>query len=92
MDIISIQNSIAERDRIIYEFNRSGFLNRDDAIRKIIELRGTDQEVLAVTTGNMVIGGSTPFSECSDAQLVDELEMQADILRAKLIKEIGEKS
>lgn len=86
VDATSIQKGIEERETIIDRFNRLGILDRDDAIRKILELRYTDGEVLAITAGNMIAGGSTSFSACPDSKLVGELQMQVDILKAKLIK------
>lgn len=89
-DIASIQKGIEERERIINVFNRFGILDRDEAIRKIRELRYTDKEILAITAGNMIAGGSTSFSACPNPKLVDELQMQVDILKAKLFKIAGE--
>ena len=90
MDTASIQKSIEEREKMINWFKAFGTLDRDDAIHKILELRNTDQDVLTVTAGTMMAGGSTPFSDCPNAQLVNELQMQANILKAKLIKKTAE--
>lgn len=88
-DKVSLERDIAERDHIIQLFQSTGFLNRDDAINKIINLRINDEDVTKVTAANLLVN-STPFSTATDSQIVGELIMQRDILLAKLTKKVTE--
>ena len=63
----------------------TGYLDRDQAIKKIVELRQTDAEVAAVTSARLVVS-SMPFSSVSNQGIVAELQMQIDILSAKSMK------
>lgn len=60
-------------------------MDRDDAIRKIQELRKGDKDIATVTVVNLSVS-STPFSQSTNDQIVRELAMQRNILQAKLIK------
>lgn len=64
---------------------KGGFLDRDDAIRKIQELRKGDKDIATATVVNLSVS-STPFSQSTNDQIVRELAMQRNILQAKLIK------
>jgi len=76
-DKASLIKEIHERDIII--------CNRDDAIRKIQELRKGDKDIATATVVNLSVS-STPFSQSTNDQIVRELAMQRNILQAKLIK------
>jgi len=84
-DIESLSKDIAERENIIQNYRATGYLDRNDAIKKIQELRINDGDVAAVTSVNLVTS-SIPFSQSTNDQIVAELAMQRDILQAKLIK------
>lgn len=84
-DKASLIKNIDERDSIISDYQRYGLLDRDDAIKKIQELRISDEDIAAVTTVNLSIS-SIPFSQSTNDQIVGELAMQRHILQAKLIK------
>ena len=64
-------------------------LDRDKAISKIMELRGKDAKVAAVTDIKLA-QFSVPFSQAPDENIVAELKMQMDILSAELAKELSE--
>lgn len=49
----SMSKDIAERENIIYNYQRCGLLDRDNAINKIQELRMKDADVLAVAFVNI---------------------------------------
>ena len=85
----SMSKDITERENIICNYQRYGLLDRDNAIKKIQELRVKDADVLAVTSANLVVS-SIPFSQSTNDQIVDELIMQRNILQAKLIKKQAE--
>lgn len=81
----SLIKSIAERENIIRKYQETGFLDRNDAIKKIQELRSNDEDIAVVTSVKLATF-SMPFSQSTNDQIIAELAMQRDILRAKLIK------
>lgn len=89
-DIDSIKKDIAERQEMINTYNNTRYLDRDKAISKIMELRGKDAKVAAVTDIKLA-QFSVPFSQAPDENIVAELKMQMDILSAELAKELSEK-
>lgn len=91
VDKASLIKDIDERDSIIFNYQRYGLLDRDDAIKKIQELRISDEYIAAATAINFSVS-STPFSQSTNDQIVGELAMQRDILRAKLIKKQAEEN
>lgn len=88
-EIASIEKDINERNEIINKFISTGYLDRDTAISKIMELRKTDENVAAVTSVKLA-RYSVPFSEVPNENIIDELKMQVDILSAELIKKATE--
>lgn len=89
LDRLSLTKDIAERDRIIEQYKLFGVLDRADAIDKIKKLRVTDLEVAAVTAAELA-KGSTPFEQCPNDQIISELILQRNILKAKLSEKIAE--
>ncbi len=85
MNTASLMKDISERERIIETYRKTGQLDRDEAILKIQELRRTDLEVATVTSARLIVS-STPFSQCSNAQIIEELNMQREILEQKLLE------
>lgn len=88
-DKMSLEKDIAERNHIIQLFQSTGYLDRDDAIKKIKKARISNEDVAKVTTANLLVR-ATPFDQAPDAQIVGELIMQRDILFAKLAKRASE--
>ena len=84
-DKVSLIKDIREIDRITINYQRYGSLDRNEAIRKIQELRINDKDI-AVATAVRLAASSTPFSQSTNDQIVGELLMQRNILQAKLIK------
>ncbi|RGF40504.1 hypothetical protein DW050_05740 [Ruminococcus sp. AF42-10] len=82
-DNASLIKNITERDNIIRNYQLYGLLDRDDAIKKIMELRRSDNDVATVTSINLSVS-SIPFNQSTNDQIVGELAMQKDILEAKL--------
>lgn len=74
---------IEDRECIINLYRTTGFLDRNDAIGRIQELRISDEEVARITSVKMIMC-FIPFSQCTDEQIIAELLMQRDILKAKL--------
>ena len=85
-DAVSLARDIKERKNIIDTFFRYGYLDRDNAIKKILELRKSDVEVAAIADAQQ-INGSIPIVCASDQQLVLELNNQLEILNAKLLNQ-----
>ncbi len=79
---------INERKQIIQSYRLTGFLDRDNATKKIVELRQTDSEVATVTTAGLAVK-SIPFSQATDQEILGELQMQIEILTAKLLNKAG---
>lgn len=88
-DIESIRNDIHERQQIINDYMNTRHLDREKAIFKIMELRGKNAKVAAVTDIKLA-QFSVPFSQAPDENIVAELKMQMDILSAELAKELSE--
>ncbi len=88
-DIDSTRKEINERQQIINEYINTRHLDRYKAISKIMELRGKDAKVAAVTNIKLA-QFSVPFSQAPDENIVAELKMQMDILSAELAKELSE--
>lgn len=82
-DAVSLARDIKERKEIIDTFCRYGYLDRDNAIKKLLELRGKDSEVMTITSAKLVVS-SIPFEQASNHDIVAELEMQMGILSGKL--------
>ena len=76
---------ISDRTQIIRNYDRTGHLDRDEAISKIQELRLTDKDVAKITSAKLAVS-ATPFSQTPDQAIVAELQMQIGILTAKLVK------
>ena len=90
-DKTSLIKDIGERDSIIFNYHKYGSLDRNEAIRKIQELRIKDKDIAAAAAANLAVS-STPFSQSTNDQIVGELVMQRDILQAKLIKKQAEEN
>ena len=88
-DKASLIKDITERESIIYKYKETGILDRNDAIKKIQELRNIDIDIATVTSVKLATY-SVPFSQSTNDQIVGELAMQRDILQAKLIKKQAE--
>ena len=89
-DIANLQNQIADRQAIINNYFYCGILNRGDAICKIKELRKTDATVGAVYKIQPAAAHSITLDNCSDYQLINELQAQISILQAELTQKLDE--
>ena len=79
----SLAKDISERKEIISHYKTYGILDRDNAIKKIQELRMKDRDVATATAVKLSVS-SIPFSQSTNDQIVNELTMQIKILSAKL--------
>lgn len=89
-DTESLIKDIKERDDIIRKYNLYGLLDRDDAIRKIMELRAKDKEVLQIAIENMT-GPITLLDQLTNDQIINELSAQITILLIKLMRKTSMK-
>lgn len=82
----SLFKDIWEREQIVSRFEKFGVLDRNDAIRKIKDLRITDANVAFAT---VAFPPGPRFEDCPDSMLVDELKMQITVLSAELADNDG---
>ena len=81
-----IENDIKDREDLINKYKAKGCFSkseREDAIRKIKELRITDQTVAEVTAVKLITN-SVSFDKAPDGLIASELQMQVGILTAEL--------
>lgn len=90
-DIASLEKDIADRKCIIDKFYRTGWIDRNDAIQKIQELRLKDNEVAAATISALAVS-STPFDNADNESIVAELKMQIEILYKELYEKMEKTS
>jgi hypothetical protein len=84
-DAGSLLRELRERKALIDAYHQYGYLDRDNAIKKIQDLRIKDAEVAAATSAKLAVS-SIPFEQAPSQSIIAELEMQAEILAAKLLK------
>ena len=89
-EIEQAMKDIRERKELIHQFWQTGRLDRDKTIKKIVELRVSDQTVMTLEHLQM---SSSPaprilLERATDAELVEQLKVQVAALEAKL-GEIG---
>ncbi len=84
MDKESLIKDINERNIIIQNYQITRSLDRDNAIRKIKELRKTDNDISRVAIIQTAIS-STSLYQATNEQIVNELIIQNAVLKAKLI-------
>lgn len=83
IDKINTVQDINDRKEIINRFRLTGYIDRNDAINKIVSLRSKDSDILAVATAEQ-ISGSVPLSDAPNEALINELQKQIDLLALKL--------
>lgn len=89
IDKISLTKDIIERQQIIENYNQFNMLDRDNAVKKIKELRSSDIEI-ATATSVELLKGSVPFEQCTNEQIIAEIKMQSSILEYKMLKMCAE--
>ncbi|MBR0456879.1 MAG: hypothetical protein IJJ01_09445 [Firmicutes bacterium] len=73
-----------ERQRIINDYRYGRMLDRDYAIKLIIEKRQEDPKVLLVTQAAQFGKTLIPLEEASDEELIQELQMQVAAMEGKV--------
>ena len=90
-EILKIQKDLEERKRISNQFRQKGFYTKeekDEAIKKTLDLRYSDINVMAIAVADNINGFTSPES-ASDEMVFNEINTQIDYLNAKMIHEIG---
>lgn len=91
-DTMSITKDIVERENIIRRFQTTGFLDRNEAIEKILSLQHTDADMAFATVAKQTQCGSVNLYQVDDNLIILNMQFQIDFLKAKLAKlELEEK-
>lgn len=91
-DKMSIANDIIERENIIRRFQTTGFLDRNEAIEKIMSLQLTDVDMALATVAKQTQCGSVNLYQADNNLIIANIQFQIEILKAKLAKlELEEK-
>ena len=85
-DKLSLTKDIVERENIVYQFQTTGFLDRNDAINKITALQITDIELAVATKAKQAASGSGNLYQVDDNLIITNIQFQIDFLKAKLAK------
>jgi len=85
-DKLSLTKDIIERENIVYQFQTTGFLDRNDAIEKITALQITDAELALATKAKQEASGSVSLYQVDDNLIITNIQFQIDFLKAKLAK------
>ena len=85
-DKMSISKDIIERENIIRQFQTTGFLDRNDAIKKITSLQLTDSELALATKAKQKASGCVNLYRVDDDLIISNMQFQIDFLKAKLAK------
>ncbi len=91
-DKLSITKDIIERENIIRRFQTTGFLDRNEAIEKIMSLQFTDADMAFATVAKQTQCGSVNLYQADNNLIIGNIQFQIEILNAKLAKlELEEK-
>ena len=85
-DKASLIKDIADRENITRHFQTTGYLNRDDAIKKIETKIFTDAELTLATAAKQVQSGSVDLRQVDNNLIITNLQFQVDFLKVKLAK------
>lgn len=91
-DKLSLAKDIVERENIVYQFQTTGFLDRNDAIEKIKTTQLTDADLALATKAKQALSGSVDLYHVDNNLIIANMQFQIDFLKAKLAKlELEEK-
>ena len=85
-DKLSLTKDIIERENIVYQFQTTGFLDRNDAIEKIKTTQLTDADLALATITKQAIRRSVDLHQADDNLIIANMQFQIDFLKAKLAK------
>lgn len=83
LDKQKLQQDIDERNAIIAQYYETGYLDRNNTIQKIRELRLTNEKVAKITIPTVPVN-AVPLACLTNVRLIDELNMQISILKAEI--------
>lgn len=73
-DKLSLTKDIIEREKIVYQFQTTGFLDRNDAIEKINSIQITDIELATATAVKQVQFGSVDLYQADDNLIIANIK------------------
>ena len=85
-DKMSVTKDIIERENIIRQFQTTGFLDRNEAIEKILSLQLTDADMAIATAAKQKQCGGVNLYQVNDNLIISNMQFQIDFLKAKLAK------
>lgn len=85
-DRLSLSNDIVERENIVYQYQTTGFLDRNEAINKITSLQLTDAGLALATKAKQAVRGSIDLHQADDNLIIANMQFQIDFLKTKLAK------
>ena len=85
-DKVSLIQDIEEREYIIGLYNSTGFLNRDEAIRKIETIQINDPELGIATKAKQLTSGWVDLHKVGNDLIIANMQFQVDFLKLKLDK------
>lgn len=83
-DKLSLAKDIAERENIVYQFQMTGFLDRNETIKKITSLQLTYAELALATKAKQKASGSVDLYQVDDDLIISNMRFQIDFLKVKL--------
>ena len=85
-DKMSISKDIIERENIIRRFQTTGFLDRKEAIEKIMSLQFTDADMAIATVAKQTQCGGVDLYQADNNLIIMNIQFQIEILKVKLAK------
>ena len=73
---LSITKDIVERQNIIRQFQITGFLDRNDAIKKIESIQVTDAELALATIAKQAQSGSVDLNKVDNNLIIANMQFQ----------------
>ena len=89
-EILKIKKDLDERIRISNEFRQKGYYTqeeKEEAIKKVLELRFSDPNVMAIAVADNA-DGYTPPEYATDEMVLNEINKQIEYLKAKQANEL----
>lgn len=85
-DKASLIKDIIEREDIICRFQTTGFLDREDAIKKIEAILFKDAELTLATAVKQAQSGSVNLHQADNNLIITNMQFQVVFLKTKLTK------
>ena len=85
-DKLSLTKDIVELENIVYQFQTTGFLDRNDAIEKITSIQITDLELALAIKARQALNGRVDLYQVDNNLIIANMQFQIDFLKTKLAK------